>query len=248
MEENMRNEGERQQDARSSDQDRGGETAAGPTLPAQALRERPTLAEVIARAASGDREAVRILIGLYHGRLMRRALRECRGDPDAARDLVHDSIVKSITNLTSLRKPDGFAARAEQFIHDLARKCRKERKRQVNLDQALSSPQFLAATILEPSQASSLDFQSLRTALQAPPVNCSKRLRATSAFMLQFFDEHGVFPSVAVIARQLGIGHGHAQKWRGRIIESWRKISRKLGFSGREHSTDEKKLRTTEKK
>jgi RNA polymerase sigma-70 factor (ECF subfamily) len=109
--------------------------AAGVSSPGKVDDER----SLIARAATGDREAARVLYDTHAPRVHRLAYRLC-GDPDLAADLTQDVFVQVFRQLGTFRGESSFTT----WLHRVAvttslnsmRKVRRLRDREADLDEA----------------------------------------------------------------------------------------------------------------
>jgi RNA polymerase sigma-70 factor, ECF subfamily len=100
------------------------------------LPERPlfTDADLLERILGGDTELYELLVERYQERLYRFALGSVR-EPDAAADLVQDTLVKAYASLSSCRDRDRFGAWLFRILRNRCIDYRKEhRRRDVPLD------------------------------------------------------------------------------------------------------------------
>lgn len=88
----------------------------------------PSDADAVRRVLDGDREAYGILIRRHQERLHRFALGMVR-DPDAATDLVQESLVTAYTKLESCRDPTSFGAWVRQILRNRCRDFLKNVRR-----------------------------------------------------------------------------------------------------------------------
>jgi RNA polymerase sigma-70 factor (ECF subfamily) len=89
----------------------------------------PTDAAVVERVLTGDREAYATLVRRYQEVLYRHALGMV-GEPDAAADLVQDSLVKGYTSLAQCNDPARFGAWIFRILRNRCLDYLKNRRRQ----------------------------------------------------------------------------------------------------------------------
>lgn len=85
--------------------------------------------ELIQRILAGERERYAILVERYQDALFRHALGMV-GDPDAAADLVQDSLIKAYTRLHTCNDPARFAAWLFRILRNRCRDWLKNRRQQ----------------------------------------------------------------------------------------------------------------------
>lgn len=88
----------------------------------------PSDAEVVARVLAGDQEHYALLVRRYQEMLYRHALGMV-GDPDAAADLVQDSLVKGYTSLSRCQDPARFGAWVFRILRNRCLDYLKDRRR-----------------------------------------------------------------------------------------------------------------------
>jgi RNA polymerase sigma-70 factor (ECF subfamily) len=86
-------------------------------------------AELVARVLAGDRERYAELVARYQTVLYRHALGMV-GSPDAAADLVQDSLVRGYTRLTDCQDPARFGAWVFRILRNRCLDYLKDRRRQ----------------------------------------------------------------------------------------------------------------------
>ena len=120
---------------------------------------------LVARAASGDQAAARVLYDAHAQRVYRLAYRMC-GDADLAADVTQDVFVRVFAQLAKFRGESAFTT----WLHRVAvttclntlRKVKRFRQREVEMDEACDQP--LDQGSIEPALR-----QALATAIDALP-------------------------------------------------------------------------------
>jgi RNA polymerase sigma-70 factor, ECF subfamily len=163
----------------------------GDPLGEPATPEAPDDAEVVARIVAGEREAYEFLVRRYQEPLFRFAL-GMTGSPDAAADLVQDTLVKGFTSLKACREPRRFGAWIHRILRNRCLDYLKRNRRHVPVERA--------ALVSAPEIGADLEVHrdEIRTALFAALTELPDAQR--EAFLLKHLEER----SYEEMADQLG--------------------------------------------
>ncbi len=82
----------------------------------------------------------------------------------------------------------------------------------------------------EPLRGAEEDRQFLWKVLWAQTSGMDERQGRVAAQMLEFYREHGEFPSVRALAEAIQSTHGVAERNRTAVLQTWRRALRALDF------------------
>lgn len=143
---------------------------------------------VVRRILNGDPEEYEVLVRRYQERLHRFALGMV-GDPDAAGDLVQESLVTAYTNLENCRKPSRFGAWVHQILRN---RCRDFLKNVRRSHEPLDDHPGLVTAI--PGPAAELDRGEARRTLRGALAGLPDEHR--EAFLLKHLQGYS-YPEIA---------------------------------------------------
>ena len=176
-------------------------------------------AELVASAASGDKDSFGVLIE-RHGTMAERVAKGVIRDADVARDLVQEAMLQAYLSLDRLRNPERFQSWLYGIVLNVCRSyIRNQKTAFYSLEAMTGGLRFesLPLTDLEPDPQEVAEAQELHETVLGAVNGLSPKVRA--ATLLFYYEQLSIQEVAATLGISMAAVKGRLHKARGQLRE-----------------------------